>query len=153
MIDDELPLLVTCYSLFIHYSLGIGGYIPTTANDIYHYITIHYILPLGTPDALINFPRKKYFVRKFVIFMSDSKLIFHVMANAQQLEKELIRYSKGLPEDALQEILDFIQFIRQKRLKKPVDDVTAELSDLSFSQTAHVEEEFKDYKQLYPSEQ
>lgn len=75
------------------------------------------------------------------------------MANAQQLEKELIRYSKGLPEDALQEILDFIQFIRQKRLKKPVDDVTAELSDLSFSQTAHVEEEFKDYKQLYPSEQ
>lgn len=69
-----------------------------------------------------------------------------------QLEEKLIQYSKGLPEDDLQEILDFIQFIRQKRMKKSVDNITAELSDLSYSQAAHVEEEFTDYRQLYPSE-
>lgn len=75
------------------------------------------------------------------------------MANARQLEQELMRYLKELPEDALREILDFVQFVRQKRLKTPPDNITAELSDLSSSQTAHVEEEFKDYKTLFPSEQ
>jgi hypothetical protein len=69
-----------------------------------------------------------------------------------QLEEELIRYAKGLPEDALQEILDFIQFLRQKRINKPADNLTAELSSLSASQTAHLEEEFEDYKKLYPRE-
>lgn len=75
------------------------------------------------------------------------------MANAQQLEKELIKYSKGLPEDVLQEILDFIQFVRHKRLKKTDDSITADLSELNLSQTTHVEEEFKDYKQMFPGEQ
>jgi len=69
-----------------------------------------------------------------------------------QLEKELLRYIKGLPKETLQEIIDFIQFVRLKKVKKSSDNITAELSLLNSSQTAHLEEEFKDYKQLYPSE-
>lgn len=72
--------------------------------------------------------------------------------NATQLEKELLRYTKGLPKDALQEILDFIQFIRQKRIKGPTDDIAAELSSLDHAQAVHLEDEFKDYKKLYPVE-
>lgn len=72
--------------------------------------------------------------------------------NTTQLEKEVLKYTKGLPEDALQEIIDFIQFIRQKKMKSPTDDITAELSGLDYAQTAHLEGEFKDYKQLYPNE-
>ncbi|MDZ7756217.1 MAG: hypothetical protein U5K35_07385 [Rhodohalobacter sp.] len=34
------------------------------------------------------------------------------------LEKELIKNTKGLPEDAQMEILDFAKFIRQKTVKK-----------------------------------
>lgn len=69
-----------------------------------------------------------------------------------QLEKKLLAYTKGLPKETLQEIIDFIQFVRQKRTKKPIDNITAELSLLDYSQKVHLEEEFKDYKQLYPSE-
>ena len=37
-------------------------------------------------------------------------------------------------------------------MKSPTDDITAELSGLDYAQTAHLEGEFKDYKQLYPNE-
>jgi len=67
----------------------------------------------------------------------------------RQLEKAVLEYSKGLPKEALKEILDFIQFIRQK---KSPDNVTSELTRLDSSQAIHLEEEFKDYRQLYPSE-
>ena len=66
-----------------------------------------------------------------------------------QLEKAVLEYTKGLPKETLKEILDFIRFIR---LKKSPDNLSSELSHLNSSQTRHLEEEFKDYKQLYPSE-
>ena len=69
-----------------------------------------------------------------------------------QLEKTLYKYTKGLPQDALQEILDFVQFIRQRSSKKVSDKPPAKKSNLSVSQTSHLEEEFKNYKQLFPSE-
>lgn len=70
----------------------------------------------------------------------------------KQLEQELIKSTKGLPKEDLEEIIDFIQFVRQKRGKEANDNVTAALSLLNASQTAHLEQEFKDYKALYPSE-
>ena len=70
----------------------------------------------------------------------------------KQLEEELIKNTKGLPKEALEEIIDFIQFVRHKKLKEPQDNITAELSSLSASQTEHLEKEFKDYKALYPRE-
>ena len=69
-----------------------------------------------------------------------------------QLEQALIEYSKGLPKEALEEILDFIQFIRQKKMKVPFENLTYELKSLSQSESKHLEEEFKDYKDLYPNE-
>ena len=69
-----------------------------------------------------------------------------------QIKHNLFQYTKGLPKETLLEIIDFIQFIRQKNLNKTVDNLTVELSRLSKSQTDHLEEEFKDYKQLYPGE-
>jgi hypothetical protein len=68
-----------------------------------------------------------------------------------QIQKTLYNYTKGLPKDALQEVLDFVQFIRQRTLKysgKP----SKKKPSLSFSQTIHLEEEFKNYKSHYPSE-
>lgn len=75
-----------------------------------------------------------------------------ITMTATQLEKELIRQSKGLSKDVLREIIDFIQFLRQKKLTNPVDNIIKEQSEVSISQTIHLEKEFKDYKQIYPNE-
>ena len=69
-----------------------------------------------------------------------------------QLEKELLRNTKGLSQDSLQEILDFARFIRLKKLKNSPDDLSAELSLMNSTETTHLEEEFTDYKKRYPNE-
>ena len=71
--------------------------------------------------------------------------------NTTQLENELLRYTKGLSKEALREVIDFVQFLRQKRLKSSSNSLTQDLSIMSSEQTVHLEEEFKDYKKLYPS--
>ena len=65
------------------------------------------------------------------------------------LKKEIERQTEDLPEEILREILDFIQFLR---IKKQTDniDLSAELSQLNLSEQSHLEEEFKDYKTVYP---
>lgn len=72
--------------------------------------------------------------------------------NITQLEKELLRYTKGLSKEELREVIDFVQFLRQKRLKSSSNSLSQDLSTMSSEQTLHLEEEFKDYKKLYPSE-
>jgi hypothetical protein len=72
--------------------------------------------------------------------------------NTTQLENELLRYTKGLSKEALREVIDFVQFLRQKRLKSSSNSLSQDLSIMSSEQTVHLEEEFKDYKKLYPSE-
>lgn len=69
-----------------------------------------------------------------------------------QFEKALIESTKGLPKDILKEILDFILFIREKRINKPMENISTELTRLNISQISHLEQEFKDYKQIYPNE-
>lgn len=69
-----------------------------------------------------------------------------------QLEKQLLKYTKGLSKDALSEIIDFILFVRKKRMKESPDNISSELTKLDTSQLKHLEEEFKNYKQLYPNE-
>lgn len=72
--------------------------------------------------------------------------------NTTQLENELLRYTKGLSKEALREVIDFVQFLRQKRIKSSSNSLSQDLSIMSSEQTVHLEEEFKDYKKLYPSE-
>ncbi len=69
-----------------------------------------------------------------------------------QFEKKLIDYTRDLPVEALQEILDFISFIRSKNQKVKADTLNNELSYLNKLQNEHLEEEFADYKTLYPIE-
>lgn len=72
--------------------------------------------------------------------------------NTTQLENELLRYTKGLSKEALREVIDFVLFLRQKRLKSPTNNLTQDLSIMNEEQTEHLEMEFKDYKKHYPSE-
>ena len=73
------------------------------------------------------------------------------------MEKYILKETKGLPPDAINEILDFIQFIKKKKVKKKrenivKDNLNYELSILDKRELSHLEEEFKDYKELYPRE-
>ena len=70
--------------------------------------------------------------------------------NVTQIETKILQNTKGLPADALQEILDFVQFIKVRKLKSSLDDLSMELSILDRSEAEHLEEEFKSYKELYP---
>jgi len=73
----------------------------------------------------------------------------------KQIEKLILKETKGLPLYALNEILDFIQFIKEKRLKKSeeeifIDNLNLELSLMDQKELSHLEEEFKNYKEIYP---
>ena len=77
--------------------------------------------------------------------------------NKLEIEKTILEESKGLSISALREILDFMRFIKSKRMNEgrmePIDNVKRELSELDKASLAHLEAEFKDYKELYPYEQ
>jgi hypothetical protein len=77
--------------------------------------------------------------------------------NKLEMEKTILEESKGLSLAALREVLDFVQFIKSKRMEGGrmalVDNVKRELSELDKTSLAHLEAEFKDYKELYPYEQ
>lgn len=75
----------------------------------------------------------------------------------KQIEKLILKETKGLPPNALNEILDFIQFIKEKKLTKNRDDIyksnlDLELNLLDKKELSHLEEEIKDYKEIYPRE-
>jgi len=72
--------------------------------------------------------------------------------NAAQIEKLIIQNSKGLPADILQEILDFIQFLKFKKSGIATDSMQNALSDFNIAEATHLEEEFIDYKAIYPRE-
>ena len=77
--------------------------------------------------------------------------------NKLEMEKTILEESKGLSISALREILDFVRFIKSKRMNEgrmePIDNVKRELSKLDKASLAHLEADFKDYKELYPYEQ
>ena len=72
--------------------------------------------------------------------------------NTSQIENQIMQNSKGLPVDILQEILDFIQFLKFKKAGVITDSMQNNLSQLDSSEVSHLEEEFIDYKNLYPRE-
>jgi hypothetical protein len=66
---------------------------------------------------------------------------------------------KGLPQEALVEIVDFIYFVRKRTLQPHAFSeeihqalLNAELRQLSRDEEAHLEDEFADYDRLYPRE-
>lgn len=69
--------------------------------------------------------------------------------DVHQIEQKILQNTKELSKEALLEILDFILFIRNKNINKHMKD---ELSHLSKTELEHLEDEFKDYKEIYPHE-
>lgn len=74
------------------------------------------------------------------------------------LEKLIVKETKDLPTETLNQILDFIQFIKAKGREKFTGelfekDVNDELSELNKMSLLHLEEEFAGYKEQYPHEQ
>lgn len=75
-----------------------------------------------------------------------------------QIEQQIVEETKGLPRDALNEILDFIQFIKRKRQRKvskktTKNNLNLELSIMNQKESLHLEEEFKNYKKIYPRDE
>ena len=75
-----------------------------------------------------------------------------------EIEQTIFKETQSLSANALQEVLDFIQFIKMKECRKGKKDFAAdrnidtELRALDSISLAHVEEEFAHYKELYPYE-
>ena len=73
---------------------------------------------------------------------------------SSNLEKQILHETKGLPENALDEVLHFIQFIKLKwRDKKTVlssDNLSLGLAELDNQEWKHLEGEMKDYKKIFP---
>jgi len=70
----------------------------------------------------------------------------------ENLEQQLLLTTKGLAKEELQEVIDFADFIRQKKMKKAPDNLSQELSSLDEQEIQHLEDEFTDYKNLFPHE-
>jgi len=71
-----------------------------------------------------------------------------------EIQNCLMDESSKLPTSALEEVLNFVQFIQKKFSKRGSSDSISEgLSLLDAHEKAHLEEEFKDYKELYPREE
>ena len=73
------------------------------------------------------------------------------------LEKKIIKETKDLSFDSLNEVLDFIQFLKYKKSDKRTEQhiknsISKDLSELSQDSLNHLEQEFKDYKETYPHE-
>ncbi len=78
--------------------------------------------------------------------------------NQQEIEQTILKETKGLSFNALQEILDFIQFLKIKsyrevtKFKGQEQIIQNGLKTLEMDSFAHLEEEFTGYKELYPHE-
>ena len=77
---------------------------------------------------------------------------------AQAYEQFILAGIKGLPEDILAEIADFVLFVRKRALQPAEFEdelrqllIRNDLQQLSRDQEAHLEKEFENYEQLYPN--
>jgi hypothetical protein len=64
---------------------------------------------------------------------------------------------KGLPSEALAEIVDFIFFLRKRKFQPEAFEeeiknasIEAELNQMSRDEEVHLEKEFENYDKLYP---
>jgi hypothetical protein len=70
------------------------------------------------------------------------------------IEKQILHETEGLPENALDEVLHFIQFIKSKLTNKKAtlssDSLSVGLAELENQEWKHLESEMKDYKKIFP---
>jgi len=73
------------------------------------------------------------------------------------IEKMIVEETKNLSFEALNEILDFIQFLKTKKFQKLLnetfeEDIKSNLNKLNTVSLLHLEDEFENYKEKYPHE-
>lgn len=75
----------------------------------------------------------------------------------QTYEQLIIEAIRGLPTNRLDEIVDFIFFVRTREMKLQSSDdelreafLRAELKQLSREEESHLEQEFTGYEHLHP---
>ena len=78
---------------------------------------------------------------------------------AKAYEQLILEGVRGLPTEALAEILDFVYLVRKRILQPQVYEneiqgllLRAEIKQLSRDEQAHLEKEFEGYEQHYPRE-
>ena len=68
-----------------------------------------------------------------------------------ELKEVLLNRISGLSEEALKEVIRYIQFLQYKdKIKQHGIDINDELNYLSKSEANHLEEEFSNYKKKFP---
>ncbi len=73
------------------------------------------------------------------------------MSPAATTRQLLARYTADLPADLLQEVLDYVQFLRLRRLPQaPADVLHTALQLGQLHEWQHLEEEFADFDQRFP---
>jgi len=73
------------------------------------------------------------------------------MTQTELLEEELKKNIKGLPGEVLREVLDFVLFLKEKRLtESQYTEIENELKTLDKRELDHLEKEFENYEELYP---
>lgn len=75
-----------------------------------------------------------------------------------EIKQTLVKEVEDLSGDALQEVLDFVEFLKIKRWRDTGQSVPSHLSvydelrALEMNSLVHLEEEFANYKEDYPYE-
>lgn len=71
-----------------------------------------------------------------------------------ELKEKILKETTDLSSETLNEVLDFIKFLKSKKLKKGSKKINLkeELSELNKHSLMHLEEEFSNYKEIYPHE-
>ncbi|MBC7474987.1 MAG: DUF2281 domain-containing protein [Candidatus Sericytochromatia bacterium] len=71
------------------------------------------------------------------------------MTQTELLEDQLSKNIKGLPNEILQEVLDFVLFLKEKRLSELlINDIEKELRNLDKNELLHLEKEFENYEEM-----
>jgi hypothetical protein len=72
------------------------------------------------------------------------------MTETIEIEQVIIQGIKDLPKQYLDEVAEFVIYLRQKTIKSY--NFQNDLSLLDQQQINHLEEEFKDFDKLFPKE-
>lgn len=77
------------------------------------------------------------------------------MNTAPNYEQLIVEGIKGLPQQYLSEVADFVLFLRHRVVEQQlydIDNIRQELSMLNARQQQHLDDEFADFYQRYPKE-
>lgn len=82
------------------------------------------------------------------------------MGRSIDYEKNILYQLQGLTEEALVEVFHFVLFIKKRPLllEKGLEGenylfLSEDLREMSMAECEHLEEEFKDYQNIYPVEE